>query len=250
MPKNVSKIVVLLAALVLVGAGCASGGDESSPSTSRSGILGGGSGCDHPYYPLQNGYSITYKTNVGGETDSYTVRVIEERGDTIKMRYDFDDDLFVEQQIKCSGGVVEALGYVDLGSAISRGEIHTETRSTGGVLLPENMRVGSSWTTSYEISIAFDDPSMAAAGIGSMDSNVTIDRTVVGEESVTVPAGTYTALKVEGVTTIEAQIVSGFAIPPTEISSTEYWVRNVGMVKSVSSGIGESSIQATSVTVP
>lgn len=253
MRKTFVSLAVGLSVIVLIGAGCASSAPGSGTGDGGSAIPAARSGCDHPYYPLRSGYEIEYKTQVPGmEESSYTVRVVDESGDTIRMEYDFMEGVSVQQQIRCAGGVVEALGYVDFGAATSGNEIQTETRSTSGVLLPQNMRAGTSWESTYEISATFSGPDFAGIGVGSIDSTVTVNRTVIGEETVTVPAGTYQALKVEGVTTIAA-VIAGIpgGIPPTEISTTEYWVRGVGMVKSVSgSGETESTTEAARVVTP
>jgi hypothetical protein len=72
-----------------------------------------------------------------------------------------------------------------------------------------------------------------------------MNRSVMGTEEVTVPAGTYTALKVKSHMTMES---ADLPVPMnTAVDSIEYWVKGVGMVKSVGEG---ATIEAQSVTLP
>ena len=68
--------------------------------------------------------------------------------------------------------------------------------------------------------------------------------TVVGEESVSVPAGSYTAMKISQHTALDLSVTVRDFSAPMNISfeSTSWFARGVGMVKTVGGGeLGEST---------
>jgi len=141
-------------------------------------------------------------------------------------------------------------GYLDMSEAFGGPKVRIETEKIEGVLMPEGLRDGSTWTSSYVMKMTPEDGSLPA--YARMSSEVSVVNTVVGEETITVPAGTFNALKVESVsTTITAMTGLPVSVPPSETTVTEYewWVKGVGMVKS-ESGDGSSLIEATGVIVP
>jgi hypothetical protein len=96
---------------------------------------------------------------------------------------------------------------------------------------------GASWSNSYTTSVT------TSSGGVSFDVTSTTDETwsVTGTETVSVPAGTFEALRVDGSATYT---VSGsFPIPiPASSSQFTYWfAEGVGIVRFVYSGEGYSS---------
>jgi hypothetical protein len=91
---------------------------------------------------------------------------------------------------------------------------------------------------------------MQRMGMGTMDMTIRAANTVVGEGAVTVPAGSYQALKVETVSTVGI-VMGGRAPIETVTTSTAYWVKGVGMVKTTAkSASGEWGAEAQSVRLP
>lgn len=266
---------IAFGALVLTGAGCRSNAPRtadpvvpagtaevtSAPTTSPSGttptavrVLGV---CEHPYYPLRQGYQAEYRVNspsFGTATKNYSMRVTSADATSVNLRSTFASEapgqppITADQVINCTNGGLQARSYVDLGSRLMGGaaanQFNIETRNATGELLPRDVAVGSRWEGGFNIHM---DP--VAAGIDNpamrgIDLAVTIRRHAVAEEQVSVPAGQYTALKIEAVTDVGGV---------SSITGTEWWVRGVGMVKStydLGTGSQTTVTEALSVTVP
>ncbi len=244
--------------MVLVGAGCSR---TSSTSGSTAGTGSGGStvaaGCSHPYYPLRQGYSVTFKDTFPsfrgspGE-DHYTVRVTESSADGAKVVTHFDTSgIEVSQQLRCHNGAVAATSYVDMSSARSGSQsFQAETRSVDGDYLPADLRVGSEWDTRFAIVLHPQGATASALG-RDIEATVTMHHKVAGEERVTVPAGSYQALKVVSQTSVDMRGGIAAGAMPT-FTTTEWWVRDVGLVKgttSFGSGIAATT-EAERVMIP
>lgn len=258
-----------LGTLVLVGAGCGSrtartvtpAAPEAAttlPSVPSAPIaVRPASACDHPYYPLRQGYQVQYRVaspSFAPATKAYSMQVTSADATSVNLRSTFDSEtpgqppITADQAIDCTDGGLRARSYVDLGSRMMGGaaanQFNIETRNATGDLLPRSVAVGAEWQGAFNIHM---DP--VAAGLDNpairgIDLAVTIRRRAVAEEAVAVPAGRYTALKVEAVTDVGGM---------SSITGTEWWVRGVGMVKStydLGSGGQTTVTEATSVTVP
>lgn len=238
--------LLVLTSLLLVGAGC-SRATPSTPATSTgSGSSGSApladgarSSCEHPYYPLRPGYEIVFRNTshspIDGtpQTSNYSWKVTGATADTVELAVHFDaEDITSTQTLKCRDGALEASAYVDLNGGAGRQSYHLETRNASGTYLPSDLRVGSEWTQSFDIIMrpsAGTDPVL-----GTIEGTVTIHRQALAEESVTVPAGTYTALKVESRTSLNFGSIAGVldaSAGAVDVVSHEWWVKNVGLVK-------------------
>lgn len=270
--------VVGCGALVLMGAGCRGGGrppmptpaadptaifgDPSAPAPRRADPADSSSptgvACNHEYYPLRLGYHIQYKTSfppIGGKTTGYyALRVAEVKPDSvyIKATYAADGEPITSDIIyKCSGGSLQAAGYIDV-SSLARGPAYenqykVRTDAATGQFLPPRISRGDSWSAGFTAKIT---PLQDATGGESrvirepITMPIEIRRTALGVERVTVPAGTFEAMKIKTETLFDGN--------PT-ISGTEWWVKEVGMVKSTyNAGSGSEDIVtvARGVTVP
>ena len=119
--------------------------------------------------------------------------------------------------------------------------------------MPANAAAGTTWSNSQ--TIRMDSTGGPTAALGAITSTTTEQSRAVGEESVTVPAGTYDALKVEVTRTTAAKFSGTPAgvklpeMPPSTATSTEWWVKGIGMVKMVTKSEGTTStVEAKSVT--
>jgi len=217
--------------------------------------------CDHPYYPLRQGYRVDYRTSFNDAhgvptSRTYSISVPESTATTAKMVTTFPGegggtDVTANQSIECGNGVLRTNSFVDIGSRVAgASRFTTETRHVTGDLLPDHLSVGSAWQSSFDIAIHAESGS-AASAIGDMVVSVNMKKTVLAEESVTVPAGTYQALKVKTETMMLAQGIAATDAPP--LVGTEWWVKGVGLVKSVipvGAGFGDVVTEATHVNVP
>lgn len=244
--NHFKRFALLALALVLAGQGCLSGPGAGEPETAdrtEAGVVRGA--CSHPYMPLAPGSSITYKSSATGEDVNYTQTVVSNSGDRVSLTYTFsDNDLSLEHNINCTPSGIFSDGYLDLNSVTGGVDVTMTTRSSTGPLLPEDMRVGSSWENQFVMVGTFNDPTLP---VSEFVQKLDIARKVVREGRVTVPAGTFDALVVEASFSITSESVP---VPPMHFTQTEYWVKGVGMVKTEGSspGGGNFTTEAVSVT--
>lgn len=235
-----------LGCLVLVGAGCGSSGRPSStdtgatptPAPTESIVDTGRFACTHPYFPVVRGYKATYASRYAGTTNTYSMEVTNTSRDTATFAIVFDNGIRSQQTYACADGGVRATGYVDFGGAMAgTGSAQYETRAVRGVLLPENLRAGSTWSTSFDVVMTINSlPSLpAGAAMGPIEGTVTINRQAIGQEQVTVGAGTFVAMKVRSETSMNMRPtdggVTGFPVDMAPMVSHEWWVEGNGLVK-------------------
>ena len=271
--KKSALFVAPVALLLLMGSGCgssapvttadgsaASGVTPSSTSptaTVSTPVAATGSDCTSEYFPLRTGYQISFanRLSTGASQNTYTMKVTSVVGSHVTATVDFDSGIHSEQAYDCTDGNVQATGYVDLGAGMSGVHATAVTRSSSGQLIPHDVHVGSVWTAAFTISTSLGGVSGMPAR--NIDSTVTTERTAEAEEDVTVPAGTFHALKVKSITTFTfagaAPSIPGMgAIPaPAPVVGYEWWVKGKGMVKTTSDMSGTSIVsEATSILTP
>lgn len=233
-----------LGCLVLVGAGCGSSrtapADPMSPAPAGTGSIIDTArfACAHPYFPVVRGYKVTYASRYAGATNTYSMEVTNTSRDAATFAIAFDNGIRSQQTYACADGGVRATGYVDFGGAMAgTGSAQYETRAVRGVLLPENLRVGSAWSTSFDVVMTINSlPSLpAGAAMGPIEGTVTINRQAIGQEQVTVGAGTFIAMKVRSETSMDMRPtdggVTGFPVDMAPMVSHEWWVEGNGLVK-------------------
>lgn len=218
------KGLVILLVVVLGLTACGGGGgsvDSSSPNT-------------NVYFPSILGSSIT-RTSTGSsyaETETVTQNssssIVTKTTDNQSISTSYDKTTYI-----LSGNSV-AISSTTSYSGSSSPII--STYSPPFVILPANLAPGSTATSS----------SVVTSSTGSqvpVTNTLTITVTINGIESVTVPSGTYQALKVSGSVTIASSNITSNVI--------DWYAPNIGLIKEqVSSSSGPStSIQATSTGV-
>jgi hypothetical protein len=266
----VSRLCATLVGLSVLGVGCQTSeqrgtGEGASLVSVAAGALSGASrGCEHPYYPLREGYQIRYEIQSrdlrgASQINHYSQRVQEVRANSVKLVTTFEDlgadqadQIQATQTFACNDGMLQADAYVDLGSRLTgaASQFQVTTRRVTGEMLPRDLRVGSAWDGSFEISMGPADPTANDNPLTeSIDLNIRMHREVVAEELVTVPAGTYRALKVIATT----DFASAGITPGAPLTTTEWWAENAGLVKSVyvaGGAMGDIVTVAQEVNVP
>ncbi len=260
-------------ALLFLGAGCAKKSEVKAPpaqippsgaatnaaapgaapeSVPTAAADQGVSPCDHPYYPLIPGYAISYVTKSGSSQVDYTMTVGEVNGTSAKVNYSFSKPVVatITQELGCKAGAILAKTYLDMSSVLGGADIKVETKSASGNIMPGELRIGTTWNNGFETTLT-PGPTFPAK-IGPMTANVNVYNRVIGEEEVKVPAGTFTALKVEVQSTQKLDIPNMPTQPPETMVGYQWWVKGVGLVKQTS-GTGtanESVTEATSIKKP
>ncbi|MCI0479328.1 hypothetical protein L0Y59_02180 [Candidatus Uhrbacteria bacterium] len=239
---------LLFASLVLVGAGCGPSAPAPSDTTSGTGPSISDS-CGNPYYPFKPGLVIAYRVTpaAGPEGSSdYAIRTVSVSGSTATIRAELANGATADMTADCADGTVALKGSSGLGAAMEGTTFTMTPVSSSGTSMPANVTAGTNWENTEEVRMEFTDD--ANAGIGPITMTTTERSKAIGEESVTVPAGTFKAMKVELKRTISSVAAFG-AMPPSTDTVTEWWVKGIGMIKSVTIGQdGTSTVEATSVT--
>ena len=209
--------------------------------------------CDNPLYPVAVGASWSYHVT-GAPTGDFDF------SSTIKT---VSADGFVEEGVfpaltrtsnwKCTPTGLALLspgGGVTGSVSTSSLNIDFTTTDYSGVTLPKIISAGDTWTQTLTLhgeSTLTDGTSIIA------DGTLATSFTAVGMESVTVPAGTFNAMRIDVVTvfTIETT-VSGTTVPVTlNITGSAWYAPGIGMVKTVSTTEGiASTIVLTAYTIP
>ncbi|MDD5251159.1 MAG: hypothetical protein PHT12_00825 [Patescibacteria group bacterium] len=264
--KHLISTSLLLASLALVGFGCgqkASVSTNASPAANKQPAAPAerpstttSDSCGNPYYPFKPGltiaYSVTPPANTPGDAD-YTVRTVSVSGNKATVRTEMAGGVTADMEADCANGSVEMKGSSGLGADVQG--FKTTVISSSGTFMPADVSAGSTWSNSKTVRMDSAGGSAAAAAMGSLIMTTTEQSRAVGEESVTVPAGTYKAMKVESTQTTTSKFSATPAgtqsseMPPSTYTSTEWLVKGIGMVKSVTKGEGgTSTTEAKSIT--
>ena len=231
-----------------------SGQTSNTPSEQNNNASNTGSGnCYNEYYPVKSGVSWAYTMNssLTGE-DSFTRSIL-----------DVNDTGFTDQDTWAIGTVRTGSWTCDNGNltALSLGGLATVSASeqtfvatsqeSSGVTYPSPMDVGTSWSQHLTIS---GDMVVTEGMSGTTTAEATQSCTAVGEESVSVPAGTFDAMKLNCTTAITVTLdIEGMAMEPTTINATSdmWFVKGVGMVKTVDNNdLTSATIELTSYVIP
>lgn len=231
---------LIFTSLTLIGFGC---GPQASVSTNTTGGKTSDT-CGNPYYPFKPGMAITYHETAGNS--DYTIRTVSVAGTTATIRAELADGSTADMTADCASGSVEMKGSSGLSAAMQGTTFKTTVVSSTGMYMPANVKAGSTWNNSE--TMRMDLTGGSAASLGSITLTTTEQSRAIGEESVTVPAGTFTAMKVE-IKRTSTTVAKMGKIPPSTQTSTEWWVKGIGMVKTVTvSPEGTSTIEAKSIT--
>lgn len=179
--------------------------------------------CPHPYFPLTEGLQLTYRA--GRSEFQLTISGVErptpasQRGQ-LEVRY---KDRVGKTRAECSAdGVKTEFGGLE-GLALQAGGVDARVLSSEGPLLPapDQLTAGKSWKNRIEMEVS--PPKM---GI-TMQTAIAKESVVVGEETVTVAAGTFKALKL-----LHKTVASSGSVGMERAVESFMWVApNVGIIK-------------------
>jgi len=243
--KTIRRFLSLFLVILFI-AGCSSngGGATEGPSGTGEPISPGGGMpvvgeglCANSYFPVRQGATWTYQSK-GGAAGDYTftdtVSAVRDDGFTLTSTF---EDLTRTQEWECTeeGLVALQLGGPTVATLSSEDiDLQLDVKNVSGVTFPNEINAGDQWQHALD----FEGTMVIASETAEADGNVQTNFTVLGEESVTVPAGTFNAMKVRMDTTLSVTVkVQGLAVPVTFSGSFDYWlVQGVGWVKASGSG--------------
>ncbi|WP_242926411.1 TapB family protein [Pontibacter vulgaris] len=169
---------------------------------------------------------------------AYQVKDVSKSGDKIEATvqskvYDNKDKLNTEGEftVGCSNGSI----WMDMRSMVNPDMMEAyknmEVSMTGDKMLyPSELKAGQKLEDGT-LNIEVKDKSSGQA-FSNMTMKIT-DRTIEGKESIKVPAGTYDAYKISQNTQMENRAM-GMRMPGMRVQTIEYYVPNMGMVRSES----------------
>lgn len=229
-----------------------SGGTESTPAPVNEAAAPPSVGaCDNPYMPVILGATWNYSIN-GPVPDTYVHSILSIEADGFSEQDVFGTGVTRQGQWKCENGNLVALNPTGGGSASVNAEgtsVDFQTTALEGVTLPASLNPGDSWSQSLTL-----EGTQTINGESFPVSNqVTQACTAVGNESVTVPAGTFDAMRVDCKVDMNITIdMSGSPFTtPIALNNTNWYALKVGLVKTVSTGSGlDSTTELTSYLIP
>lgn len=149
----------------------------------------------------------------------------------------------------CTSDGIISYDFGNISIAAMGEVVSMDVTDTSGVFLPAArlLAPGYSWSENYTLvmNIALEgvsiDTSTSSAGTW----------TAVGMETVSVPAGTFEAMRIEGTQNVSMSGFMGMGGVDSAIRSTFWFAEGVGIVRYTSSSEGYTSVgELTAYTVP
>jgi hypothetical protein len=190
--------------------------------------------CAHPYLPLRKGLTRHYKSSNGHESN-WKVESVNGDKATVAIAWMHDKSepaKKLQMEVDCNGGAI-SLDFTKLGEDREGTDVRF-VRHSGSFLPPAlKLKAGYTWKTTETIEMASTEP---------LIFDIKTRHKVDGTESVTVPAGTFEALKITAENEISTPIPEvnrnhgnqrAATMPGmTRHTTSTYWlVKGIGMVK-------------------
>jgi hypothetical protein len=199
---------------------------SSSSQPTQAGSSATGS-CANDYLPVKPGVSWTYngKSATGNFTRVSTITSVEtdsfEREITTMLNN--GTQKAYTDSWKCTpDGLVLRGGPLATTFQSVYGNATMKTLSTTGVTLPAHINAGDSWT--QDAQLAFTSTQV------SVNITLTYNFKAIGLESVTVPAGTFNAMKIQ--IDVTSQATTATRTNNIAVDGFEWFVPGIGAVKS------------------
>ncbi len=184
--------------------------------------------CQNRYYPVRDGAIRRYK-NSNGSKDTVVTQEYK-NGEASFDEILTVDQVTLQQKWLCTDEGLIAPNY---GSALDTPGLKLEPRHVSGVTLPREteLELGKTWTAVYKLAGTSDQ-------LGKIDGDATVTNKVAAlDESVTVPGGTFRALKI--IAEIDLKMTMGNRkIPIPTVKSETWFAPNVGLIKSAPQQLG------------
>ena len=204
-PTSVHKPIWLFALLILALAQSAcnyatqTAGETATPPQ----VTQASASCENKYFPGKNGSTRIFSSN-SGSTEQVAISQLKAGS--------FEEDW----QTNPVNGQKSLSTY--FWKCTSAGLLLTGTNTAtfvfqSGVAIPASFKAGDQWTNNY----------------GDLSNTFTDSYKAIGEESVTVPAGTFTAMKIQ-VSSVSQGKSSGAVTGKTD--GFEWWAAGIGRIKS------------------
>lgn len=236
-------------ALAIVACGAQTSGQVgSSPSAASSAAAAPQSAakgpCTNPYMPVVTGatwtYAVTNNVN-GASTSSSAITAVASDSFTLAVK---SPDVSWTETWSCNrDGLLQLQNNGGAAGATFSGPDGTATVTTTantGLTLPLTIKPGDTWTQRTDYSLT------SSAGV-SGTSTTTYTFKAIGPESVTVPAGTFEAMRVDMNVASAFTFADGKVLPSSSSAST-WLVKGKGLAKmTMTTGIAASDVSFVEV---
>ncbi|MBI3150544.1 MAG: hypothetical protein HYZ21_00275 [Chloroflexi bacterium] len=240
-PKRMKiSLVILICLLGLAACGNLGDGTETQeivlPFTQPAPVIPNTGGlCDNSLYPVRQGASWAY-INSGGPNGSFaysdTISAVRENGFTLTSQF---TNVTRTQEWACETGGLKALNLGGgITASITAQGMAAEfiTTATSGISLPSQITSGMQWQ--YGLTLQGTIPIPTGEQVPSNGSySATMQE--MGAETITVPAGTFEAVKIQASSIVDILVPFGDMQVPMKYSGTNlYWYApGIGYIKSV-----------------
>ena len=257
MIQNRPECLMMSLLLVTVMAACSpSAAPVSEPPTATP--IPAAEVCSNPLLPVRQGatWTHTHSSNVADPfTFTETISAVRADGFTLSSE---SAGVTRTQEWSCRA---EGLLLLSLGGPGTAAMLSATGMSAGfttsevtGVTLPSNLVSGATWRYGFKV----DGTVQLAEGQDvAANGTVTIDLTAIGSESVTVPAGTFEAMKIEAVPQFDLRATfQGIGVPVSFAGNSTLWFApGIGWVKSeesaeIAGATFSSTTELQSFTIP
>ena len=196
----------------------------SQPTQAGSSVTGS---CANDYLPVKPGATWTYsgKSATGNFTRVSTITSVEANSFEREIATTLSNGTqrTYTDSWKCTpDGLVLQGGPLSTTFQSVYGNATMKTLSTTGVTLPARINAGDSWT--QDAQLAFTSTKV------SVNITLTYNFKAIGLKSITVPAGTFNAMKIQ--INVTSQTTTATRTNNIEVDGFEWFVPGVGAVKS------------------
>jgi hypothetical protein len=189
--------------------------------------------CGNVFYPVIEGRTLRYANTIPGFGNTeHTVTYSDVTDTSFTATTDLGDGNVLTQTWTCSGEGLLQPEFSQLPTA-EEFTLTVEFVESSGLTIPaaDQFQPGMTWTTHYVANATVSD---AGAGEMTMAQTTDLTHTVVGPETITVPAGTFDALRVETTGNVSSVTsVGGVSVPPMELamSFVSWYAEGIGLVR-------------------
>ena len=239
-------VFIFFISIVLILTACSGGTESQSQQSGSSDSISGT--CDNPLLPVKQGAMWVYVSNGGpGGSFTYTDTVTSVLDGKFTITSQFADLIRTQEwacqsdglkALQLGGGTAAGISTLGMTAAFTTIEIN-------GISLPKEVTPGMQWAYSLKMQGTMAMPGDQQAQSSGVYSVTTQE---IGRETITVPAGTFEAVKLQSNSTIDiVTSFEGIDVPIKFNGTTISWyVPGVGFVKSVENGdFGGTTFAAT-----
>ncbi len=202
---------------------------SAGPTQSASGA---NSACSNAFYPVAPNAQWTYRATTSQAPSSsanYEVTISNVTASSFTEHRAFDGTN-VDDTWTCSSDGLASTQFGNLHVHGITGFQFSTTQNTGITIPPaDQWAIGKTWTSGYDIQGQLQQNGVNLSGTGTVD----IQNKIAAEEQVTVPAGAFTAFRVDSIITLNLTPTGSVPIPiKLTLNQSSWYARDTGLVKS------------------